>query len=51
VAFRGALRGPDILLGAWSFVGTNNTSTENEDFSQHFEQTMLATVNDSEEVW
>ena len=40
-----------LLFGAWSFVGTNKASNENEDFSQHFEQTMLATVNDSEEVW
>ena len=41
-----------LLLGVWSFVGANNNpATDNEEFSQHFEQTMLAAVDDSEEVW
>jgi len=41
-----------LLLGAWSFIGTNNTATsESEVLSQHFEQIMLAAVDDSEEAW
>jgi hypothetical protein len=44
-----------LLFGVWSFVGTNNANTsgmaEGGDFSQHFEQTMLAAVDDLEDVW
>jgi branched-subunit amino acid permease len=53
-----------LLLSVWSLVGaSHNTVADNtknagkidsagyEDFSQHFEQTMLAGVNESEEVW
>ena len=43
-----------LLFGVWSFVGNNaNTSgmADGADFSQHFEQTMLAGVNEPEEVW
>jgi hypothetical protein len=41
-----------LLLGAWSFLGTNNTATsDTEAFSQNFEQIMLAAVDDSEEAW
>ena len=50
-----------LLLGVWSLIGANQdnlantprgvSSAGNEDFSQHFEQTMLAGVNESEEVW
>lgn len=50
-----------LLLGVWSLIGANHNtvthnansvnSANNEDFSQHFEQTMLAGVNESEEVW
>jgi hypothetical protein len=46
-----------VLLGVWSFLGAktavNSTAvTENEDFSQHFEQTMLATLDETnEDVW
>jgi hypothetical protein len=40
------------LLSAWSFIGTNNpATTDNEAFSQRFEQIMLAAVDDSEEAW
>lgn len=39
-----------LLLGAWSFVGEQNTATtvfgDNTDFAQHFEQTMLAAVDE-----
>jgi hypothetical protein len=41
-----------LLLSAWSFIGTNNpATTDNEAFSQRFEQIMLAAVDDSEEAW
>ena len=41
-----------LLLGVWSFIGaSNNTTAGNEDFSQHFEQTMLAAVDEAEVVW
>jgi hypothetical protein len=45
-----------LLLGVWSsFVGTNNANTsglaESGDLSQHFEQTMLAAMDDVEDVW
>jgi hypothetical protein len=43
------------LLGVWSFVGTNNGNTSGlgdaGDLSQRFEQTMLAAVDDVEDVW
>jgi len=40
-----------LLLGVWSFLGAgNNAATDNEDFSQHFEQTMLAAVVEPEEI-
>jgi len=46
-----------LLLGVWTLVGTQNHSTaanltEGDDFSQHFERTMLAAVEEStEEIW
>ncbi len=41
-----------MLLGVWSFIGKNNlTAAETEEFSQHFEQTMLATLDETGEVW
>jgi hypothetical protein len=52
-----------LLLGVWSLIGvhhttaaTNANNSNNEEFSLHFEQTMLAAVNESavkesEEVW
>lgn len=41
-----------LLLGVWSYIGSNHTAVNDvEEFSQHFEQTMLAAVNDPEEVW
>ena len=45
-----------LLFGVWSFVGTNNNSATSAgadagDFSQHFEQTMLAAVDELEEIW
>lgn len=45
-----------LLLGVLSLVGPDNDSSGvaqagNEDFSQHFEQTLLAVVNEAEEVW
>src|SRR6185295_5915528 len=38
-----------VLIGVWSFTGsdsnpTTNTVAESQDFSQHFEQVMLADV-------
>src|ERR1041385_6226361 len=44
-----------LLLGVWSFVHSNdspantraNAAADNEDFSQHFEQTMLATLDET----
>jgi len=44
------------LLAIWSFVADPNPSApssiaSSEDFSQHFEQTMLATVNEAEDIW
>ena len=40
-----------LLLGAWSFVGGQNNSgpaglTDSDDFASHFEQTMLAAVEE-----
>jgi hypothetical protein len=41
-----------LLLGVWSFIGAgNNAAADNEEFSQQFEQTMLAAVDEAEEVW
>src|SRR5262245_34752081 len=41
-----------LMFGVWAFVGgDNNPADPTGDFSQHFEQTMLAGVNDFEEVW
>ena len=44
-----------LLLGVWSFTGSNQNpvATDVEEFSQHFERTMLAAVNasDTEEIW
>jgi hypothetical protein len=41
-----------FMLGVWSFIGAgDNAATDNEELSQHFEQTMLAAVNEIEEVW
>ena len=44
-----------LLLGVWSYAGNHPTSTaaDNEEFSQHFERTMLAAVNesDTEDIW
>ena len=42
-----------LLFGVWAWVSPNGGSgTDSEEFSQHFEQTMLAAVeNDAEEVW
>jgi hypothetical protein len=41
-----------FLLGVWSFIGAGNSAiTDTEELSQHFEQTMLAAVDDPEEVW
>jgi hypothetical protein len=46
-----------LLLGVWSFIGAqNNFGASNlaggEDFAQHFEQTMLAAVEEPvEEIW
>lgn len=40
-----------LLFGVWSFIGAgNNAATDNEEFSQHFEQTMLAAVDEPEEI-
>ena len=43
-----------LLLGIWSFVGEQSHSaatnlSDNADFAQHFEQTMLATVDEPAE--
>ena len=41
-----------LLLGVWSFLGeSNNPAADNDELSQHFEQTMLAAVDEPEEVW
>lgn len=44
-----------LLFGVWSVVGTNNASpsgmADGADLSQHFEQTMLAALDDVEDVW
>ena len=46
-----------LLLGAWAFVGARNNTiatglTDGEDLAQHFEQTMLAAVEETaEETW
>ena len=41
-----------VLLGAFSFMpSTNNTTTNEEDLSQTFEQTMLASADQLEENW
>jgi hypothetical protein len=40
-----------LLIGVWSFIGAgNNAANDNEEFSQHFELTMLAAVDESEEI-
>ena len=46
-----------LLLGVWSFLGAQNNAassglTDSDDFAQHFEQTMLAAVEEpAEETW
>jgi hypothetical protein len=45
-----------LLLGVWSYIGVhdspvNNAAAVNKDFSQRFEQTMLAAVNETGEIW
>ena len=43
-----------LLFGVWSFVGNNaNTAglADGGDFSQHFEQTMLAALDEVEDIW
>ena len=46
-----------LFLGVWAFVGAQNNPgtsglTDGDDFAQHFEQTMLAAVEDpAEEIW
>jgi len=41
-----------LLFGVWSWIGTmNSVTTDTEEFSQHFEQTMLAAVDAPEEAW
>ena len=41
-----------VLLGAFSFIpSTNNTTANEEDLSQTFEQTMLASADQLEENW
>jgi len=45
-----------LLLGMWSLIGAhhnpaNYAAADNEEFSQHFEQTMFAAVGETEEVW
>jgi len=41
-----------VVLAAFSFVPANNTEvTSNEDLSQVFEQTLLASSEQLEEIW
>jgi len=41
-----------LLLGIWSFIGRSHAAPkDNDEFAQHFEQTMLAAVNETEEAW
>ena len=43
-----------LLFGVWSFVGNHANPSgmgDGGDFSQHFEQTMLAGLDDVEDVW
>jgi len=41
-----------LLLTMWFFIGTrSHAATDSEEFSQHFEQTMLAAVDETGEVW
>ncbi len=42
-----------LLLAVWFFIGASShaAATESEEFSQHFEQTMLAAVDETGEVW
>jgi len=46
-----------LLLGVWCFIGAQNNSgsaglSDNGDFAQHFEQTLLAAVEEpAEELW
>jgi hypothetical protein len=42
-----------VLLGAFSFMPTSTTtnSTNDEDLSQTFEQTLLASSDQQEELW
>jgi len=41
-----------LLLGVWALIGAKKTTvSESVEFSQHFEQTMLAAVNDVEDTW
>lgn len=42
-----------LLFGVWSFVGNNHGTSglTDGDFSQDFEQTMLAAVDDVEDAW
>jgi hypothetical protein len=41
-----------VLLGAWTFIPNQSESSgaSNEDLSQHFEQTLLAAVDQTEDV-
>lgn len=41
-----------VLLSVWSFIGAGSrVAGETEELSQQFEQTMLAAVNETEELW
>lgn len=41
-----------LLLGVWSFIGAgDDAASDNEELSQRFEQTLLAAVDETEEVW
>ena len=37
-----------LVLGAWAWFGQNNSGSTTEEFSQDFEQTMLASVDQTE---
>ena len=40
-----------LLLGVWSFIGAgNNAAADNEEFSQHFEQTKHAAGDEPEDI-
>lgn len=40
-----------VLLGAFSFMPSTSTTTNDEDLSQTFEQTLLASSDQLEENW